>query len=198
MSAAHHALLTSPVSWTYHHIKGHQDDDPNATLDQWVLLNIQMDSLAKAYWMETLHQPTSCNMVFENEIWPIFHRNQKVHSSLCHTHYESIYKDKIETHWNTNERLTPDLSRQINWDACRDAMHHLKISRCIWVVKHMEGMCRVGKWMLHWGERDTDTCPHCPAVEDARHVWQCPANGPKAIRMSGIDHLDTWMDSETM
>ena len=68
LSAAHHALLTSPISWTYHHVKGHQDDDPDATLDQWALLNIQMDSLAKAYWLETLHQPNSCNMVFfENE-----------------------------------------------------------------------------------------------------------------------------------
>jgi hypothetical protein len=46
LSATRAALRASPVKWTFYHVKGHQDKDPEATLDHWALLNIQMDNLA--------------------------------------------------------------------------------------------------------------------------------------------------------
>lgn len=84
---------------------------------------------------------------------------------------------------------------QINWDACEMAMRRLKISRRHWIVKHSEGMCGVGKWLLIWKDRDTDACPLCSAPEDARHVWKCPDHQAQAIRTKGISNISNWMET---
>jgi hypothetical protein len=57
LSAARSALKDSPISWTFRHIQGHQDDLIDAELDRWALLNIEMDSLAKMHWLESSYLP---------------------------------------------------------------------------------------------------------------------------------------------
>lgn len=139
----------------------------DATLDRWALLNIQMDSLAKMYWLESspYGPPTISNIT--GEYWPVFIHGRKIHSALRKSLYEEIYREKIETHWERRDRMLPEHSRQVNWEACESAMQRLKISRRHWVAKHMEGMCGVGKWLLIWKERETDAWPRCGAIEDA-------------------------------
>jgi hypothetical protein len=44
-------IAESPITWTTRHVDGHQDDDINAKLDWWARQNIQMDNLAKVFWM---------------------------------------------------------------------------------------------------------------------------------------------------
>jgi hypothetical protein len=44
-------IAESPLLWTTWHIEGHQDDDANAKLDFYARQNIQMDNLAKIFWM---------------------------------------------------------------------------------------------------------------------------------------------------
>jgi hypothetical protein len=56
-------------------------------------------------------------------------------------------------------------------------------------------MCGVGKWLLIWKDRDTDVCPLCSALEDARHIWTCPDNRAQAIRTKGIHNISTWMET---
>jgi hypothetical protein len=52
LSATRVALQESPITWSFCHVKGHQNADPDTTLDPWALLNVDMDSLAKMYWLE--------------------------------------------------------------------------------------------------------------------------------------------------
>ena len=59
LSATRAPLQASPIQWKFRHVKGHQDEDPEAVLDHWAFLNIQMDNLAKSYWQEQLHSATS-------------------------------------------------------------------------------------------------------------------------------------------
>ena len=47
-------LQQSKIQWTPHYVLGHQDDDPDATLDRWAILNIEMDMATKVYWLETM------------------------------------------------------------------------------------------------------------------------------------------------
>ena len=44
-------IRTSPISWTFRHVRGHQDDHCTyGLLDRWGQLNVDMDTLSKAYW----------------------------------------------------------------------------------------------------------------------------------------------------
>jgi len=71
VSAICSALVTSPVSWKYHHVKGHQDNDGVSTLDRWATLNVEMDNLAKAYWAEQAPEGPSRNIELDGEYWPL-------------------------------------------------------------------------------------------------------------------------------
>jgi hypothetical protein len=49
VSAIWAMLANSPLTWKWHHIKGHQDDDPFAVLDKWATRNVEIDKIAKSY-----------------------------------------------------------------------------------------------------------------------------------------------------
>ena len=104
-------------------------------------------------------------------------------------------RQKMASHWEKKNRFTRDQCMRINWDACEGAMRRLKIPRRNWIVKHTEGMCGVGKWLLIWKDKDTDACPLCSAPEDARHVWKCPDHRAQAVRTKGLHDLSTWMET---
>ena len=46
ITATRTMLQQCPVKWIPHHVLGHQDDDPDAFLDRWATLNIEMDEVA--------------------------------------------------------------------------------------------------------------------------------------------------------
>jgi hypothetical protein len=195
LSAIRAAIKSSPITWQFRHVKGHQDEEADAVLDRWAVLNIQMDNLAKMYWMEMSQQAPNPNNSITGEYWPVLIRGHKIYSSLRTSLYEAIYQQKMATHWEKKNRFSRDLCMQINWEACESAMQRLKFSRRTWIVKHTEGMCGVGKWLLIWKDKDTDECPLCSAPEDARHVWKCPDNRAQAIRIKGLNNISTWMET---
>ena len=107
LSATRAALRASTIKWTFRHVKGHQDDDPDAILDQWALLNIQMDNLAKSHWQEQVTLAPLTMQILAGEYWPVFLNGRKVHSALRTTIYEDIYRRKLAIHWDKHERMTP-------------------------------------------------------------------------------------------
>jgi hypothetical protein len=61
ITATRAMLQQCPVKWIQHHVLGHQDDDPDAFLDRWATLNIEMDEdaltagqLLISRWTKTL------------------------------------------------------------------------------------------------------------------------------------------------
>jgi hypothetical protein len=133
-----------------------------------------MDSLTKMYWMETLHQAPQPNPLITGEHWPVFIKGRKIHSSLRTSLYKAMYQQKMASHWEKKDRFNKEHFMQINWEACETAMRSRKISGQNWIVKHTEGMCGAGKWLLIWKGKDMDACLLCLALEDARHIWKCP------------------------
>ena len=196
LSATRAALRKSPITWHFRHVKGHQDSDPDTELDHWALLNVDMDSLAKMYWLEQVALPQPAAVPLTGEYWPVSINGRKVNSALRTTLYDEIYRKKMALHWEKRDRMSQASSQVVNWDACAAAMKRLKISRRHWVAKHTEGMCGVGKWLVIWKEQESDACPRCSASEDARHVWQCPAEEAAMVRTAGLDKLAQWMTKE--
>ena len=49
-------LSVSPIKSICRHVAGHQDDDGIEVLDWWAMPYIEMDSLAKAYWVDMAGQ----------------------------------------------------------------------------------------------------------------------------------------------
>ena len=70
LSTTRAAIKSSPIQWKFRHVKGHQDNIRDAILDRWVLLNIEMDSLAKMHWLEKSEQQQPLNSLSTGIFWP--------------------------------------------------------------------------------------------------------------------------------
>jgi hypothetical protein len=174
ITATRAMLRKCPVTWIPHHVKGHQDDDPNATLDLWALLNIEMDDQAKLHWAETATLPRTIQHTISGEPWTLWHKDQNICVKLKAKIHTTTRGQACLDYWTKRGKFGQGTYSDVDWVATGQAMKKVSIPRRQWVSKHTSGFCGTSKMMLLWRQRATDLCPGCLTVqEDATHVWQC-------------------------
>lgn len=80
LSALRQMIAASPLSWTTRHVNGHQDNDATTQLDFGALKNIEMDNLAKVFWMQHSHFAPVVYPI-SDEGFQVWLGNQKLSSS---------------------------------------------------------------------------------------------------------------------
>jgi hypothetical protein len=128
-------------------MKGHQDDNATAKLDFWAKQNIQMDNLAKVFWMQQSHSARALYPIAD-EGFQVSLGDRKLSSIptsvlVDHTHVCTIL------YWHaTHHRFPACYARHIDWDVCSAALNRLPLGgRRRWVTKHTSGFCSVGTKM---------------------------------------------------
>jgi hypothetical protein len=164
LSSLHTQIAASPVTWKIRHIPSHQDLDPTAHLDFWALQNIQMDNLAKVFWMQYSHShPVSYPLVDEGfQVWL---GDRKLSSHPTSVFFDHIHGSTILDWHVSHQRFPACYARHIDWDVCAAALAHLPTGRRRWVSKHTSGFCSVGTKMVKWKEQLTPACPRCGLEE---------------------------------
>ena len=157
LSAIRKALARSPVTWTWHHVIGHQDDNGIEALDRWATLNIEMDNLAKVYWNDVSEDQAE-NLSITDEYWPVRIQGEKISSRLDERIREHILGAAQCEWWERKGRLTRESISRVNWQACEKAMKSLAIRRRHWIVKHVSGHVGVGVKMVQWKIRESAAC----------------------------------------
>ena len=71
LAATRRVFRKCPVTVKFRHIKGHQDDNFYADLDEWARLNIDMDDGAKEHWLRCKDSCTRQQYIF-GEPWPFW------------------------------------------------------------------------------------------------------------------------------
>jgi hypothetical protein len=173
LTALRSMISESPLSWTTRHIAGHQDDDATAELDFWARQNIQMDNLAKIFWMQHSHS-AYVHYPIASEGFQVWLGDRKLSSHQSSTFFDHIHGKTILSWHATHGRFPACYARRIDWDVCYAALKRLPLGRQRWVAKHTSGFCSVGTKMVKWKEQPTADCPRCGQSENARHVWLCP------------------------
>jgi hypothetical protein len=92
--------------------------------------------------------------------------------------------------------LPHQISGDINWKALHTALEESPQYTEWFITNHTTGMCGVGKFMLRWKERDTNSCPHCGEREDAKHVWHCPSRSNLQIWSKELENLQEWLQEK--
>ncbi len=87
---------------------------------------------------------------------------------------------------------------KIDWKVINRAMKDSTLNKKWFIVKHVSGMCGVGKFMVRWKERETAACPRCGKHEDATHVWQCQDEEATLTWNKSLANLYQWMVSTKM
>jgi hypothetical protein len=199
IQAIKHQVTKSPVHWVGKHVKGHQDSNENAVLDDWAIANIDMDRRAKEYCLELIRQESSPTIAdrMEGEGWRVLLNGVNIASKLGQTIYEDIYKDDCIEYWRDKGRLGVTPRDDVDWASYRKAVKKLTPMKQIWTTKHYSGWEGTGTRMKQWEERDTDECPRCNQQETHRHVVQCQSIEARQEFDSIMKGMKDWLSKTT-
>ena len=192
IKAIRHELQQSPLEWKWRHIYGHQDTAAEeVVLDQWALLNIEMDTAAKA-WLRVLqirgHHPTSAYIPGEG--WNIWSSGHKFTSMSREVFDNKIQKRYSQAYWCQETKLGNAFD-YIDWNICGDYRKTVSINRRIWMTKWVTGWLPIGKNMSRWKLWMSDKCPECGSPETStNHILFCPAPERQRFLAEKIQQLE--------
>jgi hypothetical protein len=186
-------IANSRITWKFRHVRGHQDNHVSYQhLDLWGQLNVEMDSLAKAYWNETnniapVFYPPS---TFGWNIWILERKMSNWNRQALYNHAQST---DILAHWSTRRQIPTQLIQSIDWEAGKDAIQKLGLNRSLWVPKWIAGFAPVGKVQQRNKFQDHAECPRCGEFEDTEHVILCQSPNAQRQWDSMIAKLTDWL-----
>jgi hypothetical protein len=200
----HHDLLShirylirhSPIAWTFRHVRGHQDDQCEYhLLDKWSQLNVDMDTLSKAYWqMLDRNRPTPKHLGAVPGQWSLWHSEYRFPSWSTQRATQVYYRDQTALFWN--KRLQQPLSLQVfDWTGAAMALRRLTTYQRLWIPKWMCSVLPIGKNLTRWGIPDQLVCPRCGEEETHKfHVISCAHVDATEIRRQGIHTISIYLD----
>jgi hypothetical protein len=163
------------IQWNHQHVMGHQDELADHTLTPFELINVDMDTKAKAHWATTKHiLETERLHYFAAEPWSISLDGAKLVTDLTTTIQAWCQEPRIHEKWIEKGRIPEAELAHIDYTTTEQALQSVEPSIRRWVTKHTSGFCGVNMWMKRWKWRDSAKCPRCDEpIEDANHVWLC-------------------------
>ena len=129
-------LCTSPITWSTHHIYGHQSPTTRSLL-LTARLNIQMDALAITFQSNVALCPETAAPLLQlyQEGWSIWAGHKKLVSPSCPVLNEHAYLPITQDNWTSSHGLlpTPRLSLHswnlVDWGNVHTFMLHLPLGR---------------------------------------------------------------------
>jgi hypothetical protein len=186
-------LATSRVTWKFRHVQGHQDDHVSYnTLDLWGRLNVEMDTLAKAYWNDT-YANTPTFYAVANHGWSLWIGQRKLSSWNRQALYNHAKSRAILDHWSQRRSIPNHLIHSINWEAGQLAIKQLGLNESLWIPKWIAGFAPVGKVLARNQLQTHAECPWCSAFEDTQHVLLCQAPNAQRQWDASIATLGQWL-----
>ena len=198
----HMAIQHSTVQWSFHHIRGHQDDELDFNqLSRPQQLNVLADLKAKeavlrgvesgiisTYRRRSLPYSTCDIMVADNKgnMEQVTTHLQKSIQNHCSTL-------KLRKYWLNKHQLIQWESK-IDWELKRHSHKNSTKSRNRWLCKHSTGFCGVEKMLLRYKYQAHSTCPRCGASQESTsHVLQCNDDSACQLWDNEVDTLNKWM-----
>ena len=191
VAAIRHMVQNSPVQWQPKHVKGHQDSDRKATLDEWAIGNIQVDKDANITRESMAEAPPETHL--PGELWSLEIHGRKVVSNITDELYIQCYAQQAYQYWIQRGRINPDTYKKIDWGALKTATKLTPESRLIYLAKMYAGYAATGKVMFRRKQWPKNACPRCGLNEDHQHVIKCNNQEAKNEFYYRWGELDDWV-----
>ena len=125
-----------PISWTTRHVKGHQDDNAEAVLDRWALLNIELDDKAKEHWRRTQQDSSQQTRIF-GETWSVWIGETKLTGNIRMAVNEQIHGAAAVAYWGVQRWFVDSSAKDIDWESTGKAMEMESLSWQQWITKQV-------------------------------------------------------------
>lgn len=196
------AIKASPISWSFYHIDGHQDDEMNyCDLPRPAQLNCIADRLAKdklSYDIRNI--PADGNLLylpFESEMvnWQNrFGQSVRISSKLKDSLRSLIGRETVRQHWRKKKKYPPRLENQIDWELLHRAHRNFPSPMRTWLSKWLTGFCGIGTTLFLYKFQHHTRCPRCNRTnETVEHVIQCTHDSAQTLWKTEIDAIKQWM-----
>jgi exonuclease III len=193
-------LKASPLTWEFHHVRGHQDDHIGySLLDRWAALNVDMDLLAKMYWhtlTDRQPSPTPFNLTPFPGQWSIWYKEYRLPCWTTKRAQRLFYRSPSELFW-TRRLKCEQVYSVLDWSSTALGIRRSAIHQRLWIPKWLCSTLPIGKNLVRWGKPDVMLqCPRCGEDETHRyHVIQCNHAEAVAIRETHIEQLEQFLDT---
>ena len=202
LSGIRYLLKISPLTWTFHHVRGHQDDHIEYhMLDRWARLNVDMDQLAKLYW-DTLVATNPPVQPFHLEPplgqWTIWHDTYRLPCWTTSRAQRIYYRKPTVKYWSKRLHCADPL-QDLDWPSTALALRRTATHQRLWVPKWLCSTLPIGKNLVRWGQPAILlACPRCGEEENHRfHVMRCLHPEATAIRETHLENLYKFLDTTT-
>ena len=204
IQAIKEAREKSPISWTFRHVRGHQDDIKEYDdLNRWEQLNVQADTLAKERMHEetynrhesTIYRPQHISSLKCKIGWKDRQgKEQLIASHLQKTLTKRVGSTIIRDYWIKKKKFTPYTERWVDWKILHKSINGLNRNRQQWHSKWLSGFCGVGVMMQLYQSHYHSKCPRCLSDrENVNHVMQCPHPKAREKWKETVEKLEIWL-----
>lgn len=189
-------LSSAPVNWIFQHVHGHQDRTQHYTLlDRPSQLNVDMDQLAKSYWIIlNSHRPTPFGLPANTtpySLWCGAHRLTTWNRQLAQ---QLFYNRATRQYWQQHSTTPLD---DIAWAASGAALRRLALYQQTWVPRWLTSFLPTGHRLRLLNPDNSNACPRCSLPETHRyHVIRCPHPEAMLLWQTHTTSLDAWMQRQ--
>ena len=188
-----HEIQHSPLLWTWRHIRGHQDKHTQfAALDWRSQLNVEMDSLAKAYW-NTTYDMTAPFPATDSSTWQLSHGTYQFTCLDRKLIYELCHGPPLQQFWRRKLDISAIAINTINWDICEDGLRRLDINKRLWLSKMTTNTAPTGQILHRRGHLENPICPRCGLYEDTTHIVCCLQPEATVLWQRRVIVLSQWL-----
>ena len=160
---------------------------------------MEVDQAAKEFWTEKYNDNDKKRRYFSYMVpkgmWQISFLGTRVCKNLKSFLRESIEGGKAVEYWITKrKRFNTTNFFRVDWEANKDAMESVSVTRRHWVTKFQSGICGTGRMMKIWKQRVIDNCPRCGSNnETTTHILQCPCKSAQEVWDQSLLTLEEWL-----
>ena len=172
-----------PIQFGWHHIIGHADDKVQRELDWWELMNLKMDTKAKAFLRRTLPRP---NQRFTHEGWNLTIDGRRLTKYDKEEIYSMLHVKDIKEYWMKKHTWEEKDFQTVNWQASKKALKAVPRGTRRFLAKFATGHCAVGRMMNRRGEWKHSKCPGCGARNGD---YKACTPMPKSQGKNSVDHI---------
>ena len=186
----HDLLRHSPLHYTFHHIKSHQDDTlPLDSLSLHARINVEADRIADLQYLQPISQHHQKMPHLPAQIISfssIQHRlTNNTLEELIRLHRDSATETTLMDQW----KLSPQLLQTIDWYGLKKTfLSQPPFSSSLSKTLHTQWDTQSRK--KRWKQSPTALCPLChSSPETPQHVLRCPHSTLSTARNDSIQSL---------
>jgi ribonuclease HI len=189
-----HALLVSPITWHYQHIKGHQDTAKHFSQ----LSNNAQGNVLADHFATLAHTATAPTLQCKStSSWTLAINEEAIGGDIHKRLQTAIFKPLMTQRWSKIFGLPATYMTLCDWPTFYRNFELTPASDRHWSTKYNTRLLPVGKNLKRRRHSQTEACPCCGEDEDHNHIISCTHDAMAHTFAELYSDIKTYLNQST-